>query len=62
MATPAQQRAINKFNKEKTTSFAFRFNNVNDADVIQFLRSLENKNGFIKELIRKEIKKDQSNK
>ena len=60
MATPAQQKAINKFNREKTTSFAFRFHNVNDADVIEFLRSLENKNGFIRELIRKEIKKDQS--
>lgn len=57
MATKAQIKAAGKYNKTHTTSFAFRFNNVNDADIIKFLRSLDNKNGFIKEVIKKEIKK-----
>ena len=60
MASKAQVNASNKYNKANTTAFTFRFNNENDADIIEHLQSLDNKNGYIKELIRENIKKDQS--
>lgn len=41
--------------KEHTTQFKLRLNNNTDADIIEFLKSLPNKQGFLKELIRKEI-------
>lgn len=43
--------------KEHTTQFKLRLNNNTDADIIAFLSSLPNKQGFIKELIRKEMTK-----
>ena len=62
MASKAQVKASNKYNKANTTSFTFRFNNEHDSDIIDHLQGLDNKNGFIKEVIRENIKKDQSNK
>lgn len=41
--------------KEHTTQYKLRLNNNTDADIIAFLSKLENKQGFIKELIRKEM-------
>lgn len=41
--------------RENTTQFKLRLNNKTDADIIEFLKSLPNKQGFLKELIRKEI-------
>lgn len=41
--------------KEHTTQFKLRLNNSTDADIIAFLNTLPNKQGFIKELIRKEM-------
>lgn len=38
--------------KEHTTQFKLRLNNNTDADIIEFLNALPNKQGYIKELIR----------
>ena len=62
MATKSQVNASNKYNKANTTAFTFRFNNEYDSDIINHLQGLDNKNGYIKEVIRENIKKDQSNK
>lgn len=58
MASKAQIKANNKYNRANTTSFTFRFNNGTDADIIEFMQALENKNGFIKQIIRENIKKE----
>ena len=55
MATKAQLRAINKYNREQTISIAIRLNKETDADIIEKLQSVSNKAGYIKALIRKDI-------
>ena len=55
--TEAQRRANDKYNKEHTTQVLLRLNNRTDADVIARLQGLENKQGYIKELIRADMKK-----
>ena len=47
--------AIAKRNKEKTKSFAFRFNIDTQKDIIDYLNSKPNKAGYIAYLIRKDM-------
>lgn len=58
MATKAQIKAVDKFNREKTKSVMLRLNKSTDADIIAKLESVPSKMGYIKELIRKDIKGD----
>lgn len=51
----AQLRATQKYNKENTIQVVCRFNKNTDADIVERLQEVENKNGYIKELIRKDI-------
>ena len=51
----AHQEQVNKFNKNSTTSFAFRFHNVNDEQVIDKLNSVPNKVDYVRQLILKDI-------
>lgn len=51
----AQLRATQKYNKANTIQVVCRFNRNTDADIIQKLSEIENKNGYIKSLIRKDI-------
>ncbi len=55
--TPAANlRAINKFNKEKTTVITVRLNNKTDADILEQLDTIsESKQGYIKRLIRADM-------
>ena len=55
MATEAQIRANMKYNEKNTTQIKFSFNNKTDADVIAKLQSVPNKQGYVKELIRRDI-------
>ena len=55
MVTKAQLRAINKYNREQTISIAIRLNKKTDADIIEKLQAVDNKAGYIKALIRKDI-------
>ena len=55
MATNAEIRAVNKFNKEKTKCIQLRLNKKTDADIIAKLESVPSKMGYIKELIRKDM-------
>lgn len=59
MATQAQIDASNKFNKENTLCVLLRLNFSTDRDVIQKLESVPSKMGYIKELIRKDMKNEQ---
>lgn len=55
--SPALIKAQEKYNKSKTKSFTFKFNKRTDADIITHLEGMENKQGYIKELIRKDLEK-----
>lgn len=48
-----------KYNKEKGTSVAFRLFTPQDDDVLEKLKSVESKAGYIKALIRADIAKEQ---
>lgn len=58
MATQAQIDASNKFNRENTLCVLLRLNFSTDRDVIQKLESVPSKMGYIKELIRKDMKEN----
>ena len=58
MATQAQIDASNKFNKENTLCVLLRLNFSTDRDVIQKLESVPSKMGYIKKLIRKDMKEN----
>ena len=47
-----------RYTKENTTQQSIKFNNKTDADILAWLEHIPNKQGYIKELIRKDIKRD----
>ncbi|MCR5797638.1 MAG: hypothetical protein K6G63_06945 [Eubacterium sp.] len=49
------RRAVKKYDKENTRTFAFKFNKKNDSDIIEKLDTVHNRAGYIKELIRRDI-------
>lgn len=55
----ARNRANAKFNRLHTQMVGIRLHNENDKDIIDFLKTKENKQGYIKELIREDIKRNQ---
>ena len=58
MATEAQKRAIKKWdekNKENRRSFRLNLNKITDADIIAKLESVDNIQGYIKQLIRADL-------
>ena len=55
MKTRAEIRAINKYNKANTKIYPIRLNFNTDKDIIEKLEAVESKQGYIKELIRKDI-------
>ena len=58
--TPAQIKSKNKYNKANTKTYCLRFNIHTDKDVIEILDSQKSKQGYIKELIRLDILRDNS--
>lgn len=56
MATEAQLRAQAKYDKYNTRAVLFKFNLKTDADILAQLDRIENRQGYIKELIRKDIR------
>lgn len=50
--------AQRKYDKENTKSYAIRFMKKTEADLIEFLESQDNKSGYIKRLIREDMKKN----
>ena len=55
MATKAQLKAIAKWDKSHTKSLHLKFNTEHDADILAKLESVESKQGYIKNLIKKDI-------
>ena len=56
-STEAQVRASIKYNKENTVQISLKLNRSTDADLIESLNRVANKQGYIKELIRRDIAK-----
>lgn len=56
MATDAQKKARNAYQKKNTINKTVTLNKVTDADILEFIES-KAFNTLVKELIRKEIKK-----
>lgn len=52
--TSARQK---RYDDKATTRIGFKLNNVTDADILEKLQSVGNKQGYIKNLIREDIKK-----
>lgn len=55
MATKAQIKASNKYDKENTKSVLLKLNKKTDADIIEMLDAVPSKMGYIKGLIRRDI-------
>lgn len=46
----------NRYDKENTKQVILKLNVKTDADILEKLQQVENKQGYIKELIRKDLK------
>lgn len=55
MISEAQKRANEKYDKENTVRLSLKLNKTTDADILEKLEQVESKQGYIKELIRKDI-------
>ena len=60
--TEARKRAQAKYDEKYrkrglTKSYHFKCHKEHDADIIEVLEAQENKNGYIKDLIRKDVEK-----
>ena len=58
MVTEAQKRAIKKYDDANTIQFKLKLNRRTDHDILRRLEEVENKQGYIKALIRSDMKGD----
>ena len=58
MATEANKRASKKYDQRNTKMISVKLNKNTDADILKHLERIENKQRYIKGLIRKEIKEE----
>lgn len=59
-ASKAQLRAQAKYDKDNTVQVKLKLNKKTDADLISWLDDISNKQGYIKEIIRADILRDNS--
>lgn len=57
-ASKAQVRASAKYDKANTKQFILKLNKTTDADIMEKLATVGNMQGYIKELIRQDMKKN----
>ncbi len=57
MQTESQRRAKLKYQEKNVIQISLKLNRVTDADIIALLETAENKQGLIKELLRKSLTK-----
>jgi len=55
-STDAQIRASAKYNKENVKMIVLHLNVTTDKDILDYLSSKENKTGYIKQLIRDDMR------
>lgn len=56
-SSEAQKRATAKYDAANTVQFKIKLNKTTDADMIDFLKSLDNRQGYLKELILQDMKR-----
>lgn len=54
--TAAQLRATARYDKKNTRQITFKFNLNTDQDILEKLDSVDNRQGYIKRLIRADLK------
>ena len=59
-ASKAQLRAQAKYDKDNTVQIKLKLNKKTDADIIKRISEADSKQGYIKELIRLDILRDNS--
>lgn len=59
-ASKAQLRAQAKYDKDNTIQVKIKLNKKTDRDIIERLSEVDNKQGYLKELIRLDILRDNS--
>ena len=57
MATEAQKRAVRKYDDANTTKVMLKLNDRTDKDILEQLEKVGNKQGYIKQLIREDMKR-----
>lgn len=57
MRAEAKRKSENRWQKENITRVTVKLYKNTDADLIEYLGDMENRNGYIKELIREDMKK-----
>lgn len=62
MTSEAQKRANAKYDEENTVQFKMKLNVNTDKDILDKLDALDNKQGYVKELIRKDIELERISK
>lgn len=58
MATEAQRRAVKKYDASNTVQFHLKLNVNTDAEIIEKLKTVENVQGYLKNLVRADIGAD----
>lgn len=58
MTSEAQKRASSRYDQAKTKKVSVKLNKTTDADILAKLDQVENKQGYIKELIRKDLENE----
>jgi hypothetical protein len=58
MTTEAQKRAVAKYDAKNTRKIVLKLNTGTDADILERLDTVDNRQGYIKRLIREDIGKD----
>lgn len=56
MTTEAVKRASKKYDQQNTKMISVKLNKNTDADILKHIEKIDNKQKYIKALIRKEIK------
>ncbi len=57
MTSEAQKRASAKYDANNTKRYGFKLNFNTDQDIIDHLDSIQNKQGYIKRLIRRDMER-----
>lgn len=60
MVAPERRRQMSDYTRENLKQVIFRCHKVKDADIIEYLDSLDNRQGEIKRILRKEIARIES--
>lgn len=55
MTSDAQKKAIAKYDEKNTRQVKLKLNKITDKDILDKLDSVENRQGYIKSLIREDI-------